>query len=167
MIIKGLRWGTDGDHFACGPVGGSVYAEIAVQNESKLFFVLGSQYNEFEKIEIAKHSHLDQLIYAMESSGDVDYKSEIDDISKDTLETYDYEIGDEPAGMNDSAFSKAIQLCRLAVNACPTDKDNYSNSSDAYAFIEEYLGKDINEVNIPELHYSWLEEDEDFEDDED
>ena len=168
MIIKGLRWGTDGDHFACGPVGGSVYAEIAVVHEKKLYFVLVSQYSEFEKVEIAKHSLLDKTIYAMSSSGDVDYEFELDENSKMTLESYDYEIGDEPSEMEESIFSKVIQLCRVAVNACPTNKDNYSKGEEAYAFIKKFLGHEINDSEIPELHYDWLDDDddEDYEDEE-
>ena len=71
MKIIGMRWGEDFGGMACGPVGGSTYAELALTNDKKLYFILASQYCEFEKIQIATHSLFDQVIYAMSSNGDI------------------------------------------------------------------------------------------------
>ena len=166
MKIIGMRWGEDFGGMSCGPVGGSTYAELALTNDKKLYFVLASQYCEFEKIQIATHSLFDQVIYAMSSNGDIDYETVLDDANNSCIENYDYEIGDEPDEMFKSVFSKAIQLSRVAVNNYSERDTSKTFEETAEDFISDYLRKDLETLTIPEPFYRWLEDEDEDETDE-
>jgi hypothetical protein len=164
MKIRALRWGYDGGGIACGPVEGNTIVEICATNSEKQnVFVTVSRMSEFEHVYISPLPAFDLLIHL--NHYDVDFETEYAKVTAHTIEDYDYEIGDEPNGMFDSAYAKVIHLARLAMQEYYFGESKDSDSVRAEKFIEEYIGKDFDAVELPPLADE-TEDDEEYEDDE-
>ena len=150
MKIRNMRWGYDGGGMACGPVSGSTIVEICVtDNDGHNYFVVVSEMDGFQRTGVSPMPLFDILMQMMRY--DVQFEDEFAKYGANVIEDYDYETGDEPEEMLKSKFAKVIHLARLAMQAY-TDLDNkVSEAIAAEAFIESYIGEDVDKMELPEL----------------
>ncbi len=156
MKISNMRWGYDG---GCGMMEGTTMVETEVTDEAgKTYFLMCSRMDEFCKMEIAEKPMFDIMM-------DEDLDEALAKVEKLKFENYDfnresddpehYDEEDEiPHGMElypcpemmQSRFADAIRVTLKAMEACyefqkPAD-------ADAKLFVEEYLDKELSEMNI-------------------
>lgn len=163
MKIRGMHWGYDGGGMACGPVEGNTIVEISVTtSDKKNVFVTVSRMSEFEHVYISPLPAFDLLIHS--NHYDVDFDSEYEKVTKHAVEEYDYEIGDEPAEMLESAYSKVIHLARLAMQEYYFTETVGHDQERADNFIESYVGSDFEQMELPELKIE--DEDDEYADEE-
>ena len=157
IIVHGLGCGYDGGGMACGPMPGSVLVELKVVADELIHFVFVSQYECFEKVVVSKKQMFDTFIDL--PYNDIDWEKQSEEAMRGAVEVYDYELGYEPDEMFESRFGKAIHLARLAMQEFQIRKDD-EDYEYAAEFIEEYIGVDIDTINLPELDSYNDEEDE-------
>ena len=164
MFIKNMRWGCDDGGMACGPVEPSYMVETLVSDENEHnYFILCSRLCDDYRVDIAEMPLFDLMMYAPLGQA-FDYelkkleKASIEHYNFEKEEAYDPDEYDEdeeiPEGfdlfdcpeMFESRFANAIKLTLAAMEQCwgaenPTDQD-------ARGFMEKYLGKNIDEMDL-------------------
>lgn len=151
MKIRNVRWGYDGGGIACGPVSGSMVVEIcATDKEGHNFFVVVSQMDCFQRVGVSPMPLFDILIHMMHY--DVKSDDEFAKFKSNVIEDYDFEIGDEPEEMLESRFAKTINLARVAMQAYLSIDGSVPEALAAEEFIKPYINKDIDDMELPELH---------------
>ena len=156
MKIRNMRWGYDGGGVACGPVSGSSVVEVCVTDEQHNYFVIVSEMDGFQRVGVSPMPLFDILIHMMHY--DVQFEDEFAKYESNVVEDYDFEIGDEPEEMSESKFAKAIHLARLAMQAYMELDDGASETAAAEAFIEPYIGEDVDKMDLPELEEEFDED---------
>ena len=156
MKIKKMRWGYDGGGIACGPVDGSVYYELTLEDDDKsTIYICASTMDCFARVNVTNESYFDAGI-------NKDFDSVIR-IMENSIEDYDYDENDDVdrivAG---SKYLKAIQILRSAMYDKEYMVDNM-NDETAEIFIRPYLDKDLNTIEMPELHSPYWEYDDEDE----
>lgn len=168
MKIRTMHWGYDGGGVACGPVEGSTVVEICVTaDDNHNYFVIASRMSEFEKIIVSPMPLFDLLIHM--NHYDVEFDTEWEKVTSNTLEDYDYEIGDAPEEeMAQSRFSKVLHLIRVAMQNYYGEDNEETDAETAREFIKPYLGERLENMELPELVEENPYDEDDFdEDDED
>ena len=157
MKVRNMRWGYDGGGVACGPVSGSSVVEVCVTDERHNYFVIVSEMDGFQRVGVSPMPLFDILIHMMHY--DVQFDEEFAKYESNVVEAYDFEIGDEPDEMYESKYAKVIHLARLAMQAYTELDSGVSETMAAEAFIEPYIGEDVDEMDLPELEEE-IDEDE-------
>ncbi len=169
MKIRSMRWGYDGGGVACGPVEGNTVVEICVTgNDEHNYFVLAMRMMEYQKIMVSTMPLFDILIHS--NHYDVDFGNEWEKCTSNFKEVYDYEIGGAPEEeIEKSEFFRAIQVVRAAMWEFFGSEEE-DDAEGAKEYISEYVGKKLEEIELPEFEegrddYGDFEEDEDDEED--
>ena len=159
MKIKKMRWGYDGGGFACGPVDGSVYYELTVEDDNlETVYICASTMQCFARINVTKESYYDAGL-----------KQDFDTVMRimeNSIEDYDYDETDDPDSVvADSKYINAIHILRSAMYDQEYLVEDM-NDETAAKFIAPYLDKDLNSIDLPELHSPYRDDDEEDEEDE-
>ena len=150
MEIRGMRWGYDGGGIACGPVEGSSIVELCLIKDDQIYFVAATRMSEFEHIFVSDIPVFDILMHM--SLYGVDFEHEFNKVQTHSVEDYDYEIGGLPEEMEESEFAKAIQLARLAMHKYYVEGiDEENEAAEVAVFIKEYLDKELESIDLPEI----------------
>ena len=148
MLVRGMRWGYEGDDCACGMGEGSTFAEIMVTDEKgRNWFVLVSKILEFERFYIAPVPLFDLEMHLFDYEVTYDYESA--KIKEALTEEYACREGVMPEAVLSSRFYGTVKLGRLAVREC--EKLGEPDETGARAFISAYLGLSPDAEEIPDL----------------
>ena len=157
MKIKKMRWGYDGGGIACGPVDGSVYYELTVEDENmKTVYICASTMDCYARLNVTEESYYDAGLRK-------DFDTVLR-IMENSIEDYDYDETDiEENAFADSRYFKAIQILRSAMYDQEYMVEDM-NDDTAEKFIKPYLDKDLNSVKAPVLNSPYKEDEDDGED---
>ena len=145
MKIKKMRWGYDGGGIACGPVDGSVYYELTIEDDDlNTIYICASTMDCFARVNVTKESYYEAGL-----------KQDFDTIMRimeNSIEDYDYdETFIEDNDFADSKYFKAIQILRSAMYDRGYLVDDM-NDETAELYIKPYLDEDLNLIDLPELN---------------
>ena len=160
MKIRNMHWGYDGGGVVCGPVEGNSIVQICVTDDESNYFVTVTGMSEYEHVYVSEYPFFDILMEM--NHYDVSFDTEYEKITGKSLEDYDYEMTDEPEEMKESRFYAVIRLARLALNEYRrfSGRENDAvRATTAAAFISDYVGKDIEDIKLPELDFDYDEDD--------
>lgn len=152
MIIKQLRQGYTGDkHTSHGPMEGSTELEIMATDErGENFYFLVSVQNGFVNEYLSTQPIYDISSHLFDS--DVDFDLELDKLNSIAKLTESYMIPEVVPDISnyDDKYVNLVHLARLAMMECYYKSSSYESGQN---FIREYLGKDIDSVDLPEINY--------------
>ena len=165
-ILRNVRWGYTGDGMGCGPVGGSIVAELIIEKEDKkLSFVRLDRMDQYVRVDIRDHSTFDSFLFENFDSGD--WRND---------HAWDFDMYDFRNEFDqDDPFFNVINLGMQVLEEsgslyCSTDDSPYDpvEYDGARAFVKEWLHKDLDECDIPlfsagDDDEEWDEEDEEEE----
>ncbi len=162
-ILRNVRWGYTGDGMGCGPVGGSIVAELIIEKEDKkLSFVRLDRMDQYVRVDIRDHSTFDSFLFENFDGGDWRNDSAWD------FDMYDFRNEFD----QDDPFFNVINLGMLVLEESgslygSTDDSSYDpvEYDGARAFVKEWLHKDLDECDI-QLFSAGDDEDWDEEDEE-
>ena len=165
MKIRNMRWGYDGGGVACGPVDGNTVVELCVTgNDGNNYFVLAMRMTEFQKIIVSPMPLFDVIIHM--NHYDVNFDNEWEKCTSNFKEQYDYEIGDAPEEeIEKSEFARAIHVVRAAMWDF-FGNDEEGDAEGAKEYISEYVGKNLEEIELPEFEEGRDDDYEDFDEEE-
>ncbi|MBR5805085.1 MAG: hypothetical protein IKY03_03000 [Clostridia bacterium] len=147
MLVRGMRWGYEGDDCAGGIGEGSTFAEIMVTDEKgRNWFVLVSKILEFERFYVAPVPLFDLEMHLFDYEVNYDYESA--KIREALTEEYACREGVMPEAVRSSPFYSVIRLGRLAVREC--EKLGEPDETGARTFISAYLGLSPDAEEIPD-----------------
>ena len=147
MLIRGMRWGYEGDDCACGMGEGSTIAEIMVTDRQGWnWFVLVSKILEFERFYVAPVPLFDLEMHLFDY--EVNYDHESAKIKEALTEEYSCREGVMPGEVLSSPFYAAVKIGRLAVREC--EKLGEPDEAGARAFLSAYIDLDPKSSDIPD-----------------
>lgn len=146
-ILRNVRWGYTGDGMGCGPVGGSIAAELIIEKEDKkLSFVRLDRMDQYVRVDIRDHSTFDSFFFENFDGGD--WRND---------NAWDFDMNDfEHEFEQDDPLLPVIKLGMLVLEESgslygSTDDSTYDpvEYDGARAFVKEWLHKDLDECEIP------------------
>lgn len=152
MIIKQLRQGYTGNkHTGHGPMEGSTELEIMATDErGENFYFLISVHNGFVNEYLSTQPIYDISFHLSDS--DIDFDLEFNKLTSIAKLTEGYILPDEVPDISnyDDKYVNLVHLARLGMMECYYRSSSYESGQN---FIREYLGKDIDSVDLPEINY--------------
>lgn len=161
MFVLGLRWGTDGGGFACGPIGEDIEIELLVTDKERLYFIYASQFCEFKQVRVSNMSLID---LTLNRANDFDYIMSLMDshsieqhdwedfyIDEDEENQYDPDKIYLPDDLKQSKYCNEITLACIALDKA-LHIDDYKQE-EANLFIEPYTDKDLDEYEFDNIEY--------------
>ena len=161
-ILQKVRWGYTGDGMGCGPVGGSIAAELIIEKDvQKLSFVRLDCMDQYVRVDIRDHSTFDSFLFENSDGGDWENNNAWE------FDMYDFKNEFE----QDDPLFHVINLGMLVLKESgslygSTDDSTYDpvEYDGARAFVREWLHKDPDECDIPLFKAD--DEDEDWDEEE-
>ncbi len=152
-ILRNVRWGYTGDGIACGPCGGFDATELVVEKEEgRLTFVRLDRMDQFAAVTVRDYSTFDAFVFITDSDAldnDIDFDM--------------YEFTDE-VGRDDPDFSVInlglTVLCHLREIDGYCENGRAAEYDGARAFVKDWLGKDLDQCDVPLFRMGDDDEDE-------
>ena len=164
MKITSIRMGQDSGGLACGPMGGSLYTEVAYTAEDgSALYVLVSRFEDFEKAMVSRTSLFETAL----SLADMDteaFDKALRDMESACETILDYELCDLPEELREDEHAAEINFARF-VMAGYADSEKEPDFS---GFLNtELAAHDIPFVDEEEEDEDWDEEEEEDEEEDD
>ena len=154
MKIQGMRWGYDGGGFACGPMPGTCYVEVAFFDGNQTLYLTDGLFECFEHFWLTEESYFDKL---MSKNWDPEDIKSIYETDFESGRPIDDDIWDE---ISEMGIYDDWRFVRHMMDRFTLEDDDET----AKTAIQPYIGKNTKDLEIPD--YKW-DDDEDEEDDED
>lgn len=139
--VKGLKYST-------GIGGMESVTELHVDIEGKDYFALLTDMGEFQKIMIFEEPAIDMYGKLIKLGND-EFEAEHEKFEGKAVYSEEKEIS-EWYFVSEKKFDAAVKLTAIAGESWPGGFDDNEFAKAADSFIAEYLGKDIDEMDLPE-----------------